>query len=172
MAFGKVSHQIAGAQLRIAGECSSDPAYVETVKEAIRRTGLQKNVHLLGGLSQEKVLEEYANCKLLALPSSQETSPVVIAQAMAAGKPVVATPVGGVAEMIGEDGERGLLVPLGDVACLADAILNLFHCNALSERLGRAGRTFALENYHPDCIARRTAEVYQTVIAQETGGHA
>ena len=66
-------------------------------------------------MKQDKILQEYAGCSLLALPSAQENAPLVIAQAMAAGKPVVATRVGGVAEMVGEECERGLLIPVGDV---------------------------------------------------------
>ena len=93
---------------------------------------------------------------------------MVIAQAMAAGKPVVATQVGGIVEMLGTDGERGLLVPMGDINGLAEAILKLLHDDPLCQRIGVSGRRFALENYHPQRVAERTLEVYREIIARES----
>ena len=87
---------------------------------------------------------------------------MVIAQAMAAGKPVVATPVGGVAEMV-SDGETGFLVDVGDVNALANALLRLLRDPSLRVRIGQSGRNFAIENYHADTVARRTYAVYQKV---------
>ncbi len=97
---------------------------------------------------------------------------MVIAQAMASGKPVVATHVGSVAEMIGEEGERGLLVNVGGVDELAGAMLRLLQDAALRMRLGQAGHTFARENYLPDSVARRVHEVYVNVVATERRPHA
>jgi glycosyltransferase involved in cell wall biosynthesis len=63
----------------------------------------------------------------------------VIAEAMAYGKPVVATRVGGIPELI-EDGGSGFLVDRGDAAGMADRILRLLGDPAMRERMGRAGR--------------------------------
>ncbi len=104
----------------------------------------------------------------MALPSAQENVPMVIAQAMAAGKPVVATRVGGVAEMVGQEGERGLLVDVGDIDGLAAAITHLLQSPAQCALLGQAGRSFALENYHLDRVAQRTFDVYQYIAATES----
>ena len=166
-AFDLVARQIPDAELHIAGECYTDVAYVESIREYLRHTGIEKNVHLLGELDQENILKEYVGCSLLALPSSQENAPLVVAQAMAAGKPIVATRVGGVGEMLGEHGERGLLVEVGEVAKLASAIRSLLQDNSRRELLGQAGRHFALENYHPDYVAGQTAEVYREIVFRE-----
>ncbi len=90
---------------------------------------------------------------------------MVIAQAMAAGKPVVATPVGGVAEMI-QDRATGFLIPVGDIDRLADSLLSLLGDPQLRARMGQAGRQFAVENYLAANVARRTFDVYAGIAAR------
>jgi glycosyltransferase involved in cell wall biosynthesis len=162
-AFAKIA-QVPSAQLRIAGECSSERSYVESVRGFIQKANLEDQVHLLGALPEDAVLREFVGCDVLALPSAQENLSMVIAQAMAAGKPVVATPVGGIPEMV-SDGETGFLVDVGDVDRLADALLRLLRDPSLRARMGQSGREFALENYGADTVARRTYNVYQKVAA-------
>lgn len=163
-AFAKIAAQVPQAHLRLAGEYSSEAAYGESVRNFIEQSGCKDRIHLLGGLSEDAVLAEFANCDILALPSSQETTPMVIAQAMAAGKPVVATPVGGVAEMV-HHSETGFLVEVGDIDGLAEALLCLLNETPLRQRLGQAGYQFAVENYRADSVARRTYDVYQKIAA-------
>jgi glycosyltransferase involved in cell wall biosynthesis len=170
-AFALVIQEVPLARLRIAGECVTDPSYFESINEWVRQAGLVEYIDWLGELRQEDLLDEYARCSLLALCSAQENAPVVIAQAMAAGKPVVATQVGGVAEMVGQDGERGMLVKVGDVNGLAKAIVDILKDSALRVSMGAAGRRFALTNYHPDHVARCTAEVYREIIAREAASY-
>lgn len=163
-AFAAVASRIPSAQLRVAGETDSDPAYAEQVRREIIDSGLGDCVRLLGGLPEEAIRREFAACAVLALPSIQETTPMVIAQAMAACKPVVATPVGGVTEMV-RAGETGFLVPVGDVDNLAEALLCLLGDPALRARMGQAGRDFAIENYLAANVAQRTREVYSRIAA-------
>jgi glycosyltransferase involved in cell wall biosynthesis len=171
-AFETVVQHFPKAQLRLAGECSSEPAYVEAMKVWIQQKNLRENIYLLGPLSEPDIMQEFSRCSVLALPSSQEIAPMVIAQAMAAGKPVVATRVGGVAEMVGDAGERGYLVEVGDIGALAAAIQRILGSPALRARLGQAGQEFARQHYSNDCVARRTFEVYQSVAAAERSQHA
>lgn len=171
-AFEAVVRRFPTAQLRLAGECTSEPAYVEGINLWIHQRHLGENIHLLGPLSEKDILKEFSRCSVLALPSAQETAPMVIAQAMAAGKPVVATRVGGVAEMIGESGERGYLVDVGDIDGLATSILCLLENPALHLRLGQAGHDYALQHYHSDRVAQRTFEVYKQVATAEGAWHA
>jgi len=170
-AFELAARQYPATQLHIAGELKADANYVHLIRETIRQSGLEKNVHLLGGLNQSQILDEFASSSMLALPSAQENAPLVIAQAMAAARPVVAAAVGGVPEMLGEHGERGLLVPPGDVQALAAEMLRLLQDAGLRQRLARFGSDFARLNFHPDVVARRTAEVYHEVAASATGSH-
>jgi glycosyltransferase involved in cell wall biosynthesis len=167
-AFAQLARQIPTAQVRVAGEYSSDQAYADALRGVIREAGLGDRVQLLGKLTEDAILREFANCDVLALPSAQETTPMVIAQAMAAGKPIVATPVGGVPEMV-SDGETGYLVGVGDVPGLAAALSKLLQDSALRARMGEAGRAYAAANYRAESVARRTYEVYHCVLNGAAG---
>ena len=87
---------------------------------------------------------------------------MVIAQAMAAGKPVVASRVGGVAEMV-SDGETGFLYEVGDVRKLADSLVRLLQDDSLRAKMGQAGKLKAEANYRASIVAQRTFQVYQDV---------
>ncbi|MBE7552554.1 MAG: glycosyltransferase family 4 protein [Anaerolineales bacterium] len=167
-AFAQIAGQNPLAQLRLAGEYSSEPAYAEAVRAFIREANLEDRVHLLGPLPEKAVWDEFAGCDVLALPSAQETTPMVIAQAMAAGKSVVATPVGGVTEMV-KTGETGFLVEVGKIDALAEALQCLLQNPSLRKDMGEAGRKFAVENYRAEVVARRTHEVYQKITMMQKG---
>jgi glycosyltransferase involved in cell wall biosynthesis len=162
-AFATLAATIPSAQLRVAGEFDSEPGYAEQVWRAIADSKLENRVRMLGGLSEEAIRCEYANCDLLALPSIQETTPMVIAQAMAASKPVVATPVGGVAEMV-QDGETGILVPVGDTSRLADGLRRVLCDAPLRKRMGHAAHQYAVENYLAANVARKTYAAYSDIL--------
>jgi glycosyltransferase involved in cell wall biosynthesis len=166
-AFTRVIQQVPSARLLIAGEIQSEPAYVETIKKWIHANNLEKQIIFTGSLSEEKIIHKFALCSILVLPSAQETAPMVIAQAMAAGKPVVATKVGGVVDMVGADSERGLLVDVGSIEGLAKAMTRLLLDPDLKEKMGKNGRTFAQENYHLDQIAHKTNEIYHRIASKE-----
>ncbi|MBI5030573.1 MAG: glycosyltransferase family 4 protein [Chloroflexi bacterium] len=163
-AFALIAPQIPSAQLRVAGEVESEPGYARLVTQAISQAHLGDRVQMLGGLSEQAILHEFATCDVLALPSIQETTPMVIAQAMAAGKPVVATPVGGVTEMV-QDGENGFLVPVGEPKKLAGALQAVLGDSHLRMRMGHAGRQYAIDNYLAASVAHKTHEVYTKIVA-------
>lgn len=171
-AFSQVLMQVPTAKLHIAGEICTEPAYVDAIQKWIHEFHLDERVSFLGSLSEEAILREYAGCSILALPSAQETAPMVIAQAMAAGKPVVATRIGGVGEMIGENSGRGFLVNVGDIDGLAAALTRLLQSPVLQEKMGQCGRAFAQEHYHIQCVARRTNEVYRRIVNKEQKANA
>lgn len=166
-AFALVLQKAPSASLRIAGEIQTEPAYVETIQKWVREHEMEAHVQFLGPLPEDKVQSEFSHCSVLALPSAQETTPLVIAQAMAAGKPVVATRVGGVADMIGSDGLRGFTVEVGDIYGMAEKIACLLQNPDLRERMSQNNHRFALEYNHLGSVAARTFEVYQAIAARE-----
>ena len=93
----------------------------------------------LGFRNQDDVAAALAEHDALVLPSFAEGVPVVLMEAMAAARPVVATSVGGVSELV-RHGETGLLVPPGDEVALARALVKISGDAALRQRLGLAGR--------------------------------
>lgn len=157
-----VRRQVPDVQVRLAGRTDVEPPYLERVLAYIHDRGLDDCVHVLGPLDEPTLLEEYARCALLVLPSSQETAPMVIEQAMAARVPVVATRVGGVDYQV-DHGRTGFVVEFGDVKGLADAMARLLADAELRTRMGRAGRIEADRRFRVEVVARQTREVYDRV---------
>jgi glycosyltransferase involved in cell wall biosynthesis len=88
----------------------------------------------------------------------------VLLEAMAAGRPVVATPVGGTPELV-VDGETGLLVPPRDPEALAAALRRVLEDRELAARLGEAGRRRVSERFTLEAMTRRMLELYDEVVA-------
>jgi len=162
-ALVEVKNTLPQVRLRVAGEIGSAPAYFEACHQLVARHGLDAAVTFLGSLTMEQMVGEYARCAVLALPSKQETAPVVVAEAMAAGRPVVATRVCGVPYMV-EGGVTGLLVDYGDVAGLAAALLRVLGDDQLRVRMGCRGRELAEARFRADVVARETRQVYLQLV--------
>nr|BCX01989.1 MAG: glycosyl transferase family 1 [Bacteroidota bacterium] len=135
------------------------------VERWVRERGLLDRVCLLG--LRNDVPELLAQADMLLLPSDWEGVPLVVLEAMAAGKPVVATRVGGVPELV-EDGRTGLLVPPQDPEALAAAILRLAQDAELRREMGEAGRRRALERFDIQKTARAYGELYLKLL-RKTG---
>jgi glycosyltransferase involved in cell wall biosynthesis len=149
--------------LRIAGETEAEPAYARRVRALVDELGLGDAVHFLGQLDEEALLREYAACSLVLLTSVQETAPVVIEQAMAAGRPVVATAVGGVNGLLMHE-VTGLLAPAGDAAAVADALARLLSSPAERARLAQEARRQALQRFKASAVVEQTLAVYREVM--------
>jgi len=133
---------------------------------AIRQRGLTERIDLLGnGGDVPGVL---ASADVFVLSSRSEGFPVSILEAMAAGLPVVATDVGGVAESV-IDGETGLLVPPGDPGALASALDRLLADSALRLRLGAAGRERARRHFDLAGFRRAHVELYLRELERRVG---
>ena len=144
--------RVDGVTLLIAGE-GDQRAPLE------RRTvelGLEDRVRFLGPQPRERVLELFRAADAVVLSSSWENFPHAVVEALAAGTPVLATAIGGVAEVV-HDGENGLLVPVGDAEALAGAVRRYFADGALRERLHAAAAPSVAE-YAPERIFGRLEE--------------
>lgn len=100
---------------------------------------------------------------IFCLPSREDMGPLVCAEAMAQRKPVVSTLVGGIPEMVA-DGETGLLVPADDAPALAAALGRLVRDAQLRTSMGSAGRRRYEALFTQEAMARRTYEVYRTLL--------
>ena len=115
-----------------------------SLKQTVAEHGLTGSIHFLGERQDIPFLLKAADIKLLT--SRSEGLPGAIMEAMAAGLPVVATAVGGVAELV-VDGETGFLVPAGDHQKLASRLQQLITDIPLRHRLGQAGQQRLLSHF-------------------------
>lgn len=134
------------------------------LRNAISETSQADRVELAGLLNEATLLDEFARAFALVLPSYQETAPMVIQQAMAAGVPVVATRVGGIPDMI-EHGISGLLFEPGDSGELGRLLKRLHEEPELSGRLSAAARMRAFERYTAQKVAAATRASYDRVLS-------
>ena len=109
---------------------------LQEARNRVRELGLADRVEIPGWVGPERVDGILRRADIFALPSHAENLPMSIIEAFAYGVPVVSTPVGSVPEMI-EDGQNGLIVPVGDRDALADALLRLMQDKKLRETLAR-----------------------------------
>lgn len=123
----------------------------------------------LGFLPPDELGRRYARAAVVACPSRREGFGVVAAEAMAHGRPVVASAVGGLLDLVA-DGETGLLVPAGDVQALRVALERLLGDPALRRRLGNAGRERARAELSWEVVTERTLEAYDDALLGRLGG--
>ncbi len=131
------------------GECR------ETLRALAREKGVDQSCCFVG--SKDEVADWYAAADVVVLPSLSEGFPFVVLEALAMSRPVVATQVNGVPEII-EDGRTGLLVPPRDHQALEGAIRRVLRDPALAAQMGSAGRArvaarFTVENMLAETIA-------------------
>jgi len=114
--------------------------------------------------TRDDVPELLAACDLVVLPSFAETHPVTLIEAAAAGKPVVATRVGGVAEIV-DDGVTGILVPPGDPVALAMAAARILKDPTHARALGETARVLSRRRFSLDLHVDRTLSFWSQVMA-------
>lgn len=139
-----------------------DGSLRQEVERVIEQAGLQQQVSLPG--AREDVPEQLRAMDIFVLPSIAEGISNTILEAMATGLPVVATRVGGNAELVVE-GETGLLVPPSDTDALAKAIGVYVADPALARRHGAAGRNRVLRDFSMERMLDRYLAVYDDLVS-------
>jgi glycosyltransferase involved in cell wall biosynthesis len=133
------------------------------------RLGVAEHVRFLGHRGDLPDLLEA--CDVFALPSRQEGLGVAALEAMARGRPVVASAVGGLAEIV-VPGETGVLVPPGDAGALASALARLCGDPASARRLGAAGAARVQEYFLADRMVSAYEALYREILAERIAGAA
>jgi len=165
--FYTVVRRMPEARLIVVGP-SADPAYECEIQELVSAMRMAEKVDFLGHVTNARLLHELRRCTVVVLFSNEETSPTIVAQAMAAGKPVVASRVGGIPEMVAE-GESGFLVAAGDEQALADRLATLLGSPELCARMGAVGHSIAGERFEPSSVALQTLEAYRLATTATDG---
>ena len=146
--------------LIVGKDLEEDGAYLKYLKDLAQELGIHKSVYFLG--HRADIPQLLASSDLLVLPSNAEGLPLVILEAMAAGLPVVATPVGGIPEVVIHQ-ETGLLVPVEDVQALGDAILKLLQNPNLQYEIGNNGLNMVRKDFSVEKMCREVFDIYQKV---------
>jgi glycosyltransferase involved in cell wall biosynthesis/O-antigen ligase len=149
--------EYAGAHVAIVGRAGSNEPLV---RDRIAWLGLTRQVRLCG--QRLDIPEVMSAADVIVLPSLWEGLPLVMLEAMVAGRPIVATSVGGISGAL-EDGVNGRLVRPGDAEGLATAILELLREPALAARMGQNARARVLSMYSAGAWAARLQAIYSEV---------
>jgi sugar transferase (PEP-CTERM/EpsH1 system associated) len=149
-------------RLIIAGEGGQRTA----LQQQIDRLDLQQNVRLLG--DRDDVAALLAECDVFVLSSIAEGMPVTLMEAMAAGLPVVATDVGGVASVV-DDGVTGTLTPPSDPRALANALKSYVTDEILRRRHGAAGRARASAHFSLRAMVGGYVSLYDALLSGRAG---
>lgn len=142
-AFERITHHVSDVRLEIIGE-SDDEGYKIELNNVVEWQKLQKRVTFHGW--RDDVLDILDNADIYVLPSETEGTPRSIVEAMALGKPVISTRVGGVPELL-ENGELGLLVGPNDSTVLAEAMHRMAADRDLRDALSAKGMDAARKRY-------------------------
>jgi rhamnosyl/mannosyltransferase len=139
-------------------------------RERARRLGLQERVSFLGKVSDERLKVFYHACQCFVLPSvaRSEAFGMVLAEAMACGRPVISTELSTGTSFVNQDGETGFVVPPGDPSALARKIDLLVQDQELQKAMGQKGRRRVEQEFSKEIMIERTLRIYEEVL--EGGG--
>jgi glycosyltransferase involved in cell wall biosynthesis len=160
-AFEIVRDKVPNARLRIFGGVpSGNESYHESCLELIEELGLEDSATFEGRVAAP--VDAYHAGQIVALTSISEGFPYTVVEAMACGRPVVVTNVGGVAEAVGD---AGFVVPPRDHVAAADAMVRLMYDAPLRHRLGTLARARVLERF----TLRKSLDDYRSVYRELLG---
>lgn len=147
--------------------CTSAPDTPEIEKEIaakVKETPRCLWINTL--LREEQYIELYSNCAAFACPSVYEPFGIINLEAMACERPVVASAVGGIPEVV-VPGKTGFLVPPADPRALADALNRVLRDRTLARQMGLAGRRRVEEHFSWTSIAAQTRRMYEGLLAEK-----
>lgn len=148
-----------------------DRDYTEKVRRLIAESGLGERVKLLGRVSQERLRQELAEAAVFLLPSLQENAPMAIAEAMAAGVPVVTSNVCGMPTMV-DEGRTGFLVEPRNIGQVAERVEAVIGDPGRRQQMSAEARRHALETWHPDAVVEQTLALYRRIAGEARTGAA
>lgn len=140
-----------------------DGKLLNELKNMASRLGIEENVKFLGW--RPDVAEIISTFDIFVLPSLNEGMGRVLIEAMALGKPIVASDVGGIPDLV-VDSKNGYLVPVGDVEALVARIRELLDDSGKREKMGKNGKSRSV-NYSSDLMVKKIDRLYQAALQQK-----
>lgn len=166
-AIPKVVARVPNVRFIFAGEelrTASGTSQRAELEAELTSNGVQSHVEFVGAVDHATLMSLYQRADICVVPSTlYESFSYTCAQAMAAGKPVVATRIGGIPETV-DDGVSGIIVSPGNVDELAQAIIRLACDQGLREQMGRAGRAKAAREFDAIKVAGKNLAIYERAI--------
>ena len=156
-AFAAAQSQLSSMHMALAGEGE----LLDHLKNIVRELNVSDHVTFLGVRNDLPDLLSGADSVLM--PSLKEGFPRTAIEAMAAGKPIIATNVGGTSEAI-IDGETGILIPAKNIEVMTSTLLRLVNDKDLQLKLGEAGRQRSTNNYSVNNYVTRLDELYRKLL--------
>jgi glycogen(starch) synthase len=164
-ALALLDGDLSSARLVIVGD-GPERTRLETLASQLE---INERVTFVGAQSHENVAFHLAAADVFLFPTERdEAAPLVLLQAMACARPVVASKTGGITEVIGESGDCGVLIPPGEAKILAREMSMLISDPLRRKRLGEAARRRVLAEYTVERMVQRTLDVYRIARARLT----
>ena len=157
-----ISARVPGARILIAGQGEDFERYRRMMKHPERFLVVNEYI------SERRAQEYFQRASVVVLPYIEASQSGVIPLACSAGKPVVATTVGGLPEMV-DHGRTGLLVRPRDASELADAVVRLLLDRKLRRHLGMCGKEKIAAECSPELVAQKTIDVYRRALEGTAG---
>jgi glycosyltransferase involved in cell wall biosynthesis len=152
------------AVLVVAGP---DDGFLNEVKSLAYNLGIADSVLFTGPLYGRDKLEAFVDSEVYVLPSRYETFPMTVLEAYACGKPIIASKVGGLIDLV-KDGETGLLFEPRNVEQLAESIFRLLNDNYAAKEMGLKGENFVKENFTIEKVVGKFEEVYKEIVKERS----
>lgn len=159
-AFRLVRQSLPSAALLLIGSYEPGDAVPPETRAAI-----ESDLGIIRVDFTSEIATYYIVMDMLVLPTHREGFPNVVLEAQAASRPVVATRATGASDSVC-DGVTGLLVPVGDTAALAEALMKLLSDRELAQRMGRAGRERVIREFRHETIWEALAGLYRELLQQ------
>lgn len=164
-AMPQIRRAIPRAHLMVYGRDKLDPLTRESFLQILQRTvepTIADHITFCGPAANEHLPSLLATAELCVYPSHMETQGIVVCEAMAVGRPVVASIKGPGPEVI-EHGSSGLLCNPHNPADIAEKVITVLSDARLAEQLGAAGRVRAVEHFSLDVLVKRNEDFYQSL---------
>ncbi len=152
--------------LVIAG--SGDSGYIDTLKQLVRQLGIEGRVTFTGMLDRKAVREAYRAADLFILPSLQENFGISVAEALAAGCPVVISDEVDLASDIRDAGAGLICEP--QVETIAYAVRNILNIDELSRAMSENGKRLIREKFTWESLSEKLVDIYEDIISAESFG--
>jgi glycosyltransferase involved in cell wall biosynthesis len=148
----------------VGGDPNSDDSFIVSLKNLVRKLGLEQRFIWLE--HQYDIQRIFRSLDIVVLPSQEESFGRVLIEAMAAKRPVVATAVGGIPEVV-IHGLTGYLVPVHQPEAIAEAVLTILQNGHLAQAMGQAGRRRVEEHFTDTQYVNSVVAIYHELLQQK-----